>query len=301
MRIPFDELGGTCVFTSEKDSHARSTYESNFSSVHELNSDIVALDSSGFGSVPDHDLMLAGFPCQPFSSAGLRGGFEDTRGTLFFYIMSILIAKRPKVALLENVRGLQSHDKGRTLRVIQDSLAQAGYVVHRKVLNARDYGLPQNRQRLFIVAIRQDILSAHDFSFPMPTHDRDQIRLGEILEEDPESTLTISDRLWQGHLLRRARNSAEGKGFGYQMFTPESKYAATLSARYFKDGSEILIFQGGKNPRMLSVDEARKLQGFPDWFSPSLSRPQAYKQFGNAVPVSVVRAISKEIYQYVGQ
>jgi DNA (cytosine-5)-methyltransferase 1 len=299
FRIPFDELGGKCVFTSEKDSDAIRTYEKNFASEVVMYRDITKLDLDGVEVVPDHDLLIGGFPCQPFSSAGLRGGFEDTRGTLFFYIKLILDARRPKVVILENVRGLRTHDKGRTFRVIIDALEGGGYTTHSKVLNARDFGLPQNRQRLFIVGIRSDIQGAHAFSFPEVTHDRNKLRLGDILDALPDENLTISDRLWSGHQERKHRNRLNGKGFGYQIFNDESKYAATLSARYSKDGSEILISQPQQNPRKLSVTEARKLQGFPDWFLPSESSAQAYKQFGNAVPVPVIRAIALQVLPFL--
>ena len=297
MRIPFESgLGGHCVFTSEMDAAARATYSRYFGiSEEEINRDISILAEENPGSIPDHELLLAGFPCQPFSMAGKRGGFEDTRGTLFFSVANVLRYKQPRVALLENVRGLKSHDHGRTFKIICDTLAELGYIVHVKILNARDFGLPQNRNRLFIVAIRADIEGAFQYEFPRPTHQRNELLVRSILESSVTEKHTISDRLWRGHQERKTRNKADGKGFGYQLFSELSPYTATLSARYYKDGSEILIHQSGKNPRMLSTREAARLQGFPDDFPPADSPAQAYKQFGNAVPVKVVAAIAESL------
>lgn len=299
MRIPFDELGGKCVFTSELDPHAEVVYRRNFPGQHLFNCDIREYDDNP-ELIPNHELLLAGFPCQPFSQAGKRLGFEDTRGTLFFSIASIARAKQPRVILLENVRGLQNHDGGRTLQTILATLDEIGYLSFTKVLNARDFGLPQNRRRLFIVAIRRDVLGAENYLFPLGTVDSDKIKVSDII--DPEAdlpALTISDRLWQGHLARKERNRLAGKGFGYQMVSPDSAYTATLSARYFKDGSEILLHQPERNPRMLSVREAANLQGFPPNFSFSESKKEAYKQLGNAVPVNVIRAISHSLKPYL--
>lgn len=299
MRIPFDEFGGQCVFTSEIDRHAVKTYQANFPGPHEIFGDLELLDSTLLDVVPDHELVLAGFPCQPFSSAGKRGGFEDARGTLFFSILRIIEFRKPKTILLENVRGLKSHDKGNTYKVILGALQDLGYTVHSKVLNARDFGLPQNRERIFIVAIREDIDNSHYFEFPTATHEREELRLGQILESDPDESLVITDRIWEGHKVRRLRNQSLGRGFSYQIFNEESHYSATLSARYYKDGSEILVETEKGNPRKLSVNEAKLLQGFPEWYEPSISNWQAYKQFGNAVPVPVVRAIAKILLNYL--
>jgi DNA (cytosine-5)-methyltransferase 1 len=294
LRIPFDELGGECVFTSEKDPSARETYSLNFPGTHLIDQDISSAD---LNAIPAHDLVLAGFPCQPFSHAGKRQGFADTRGTLFFYIAEIARLHRPKALLLENVKGLLNHDLGNTFKRILETLAELGYKVSYQVLNARDFGLPQNRQRIYIVALRNDVEGM--FGFPKPSHDRDELSLGSVLDAKPDSKLTISDRLWQGHKARKERNTRNGKGFGYQLFGPESKYAATISARYYKDGSEILIEQEGGNPRKLSIDEARRLQGFPEGFRFCQSKVQSYKQCGNAVPVAVVRAIAVNLVKYL--
>jgi DNA (cytosine-5)-methyltransferase 1 len=295
LRIPFDELGGSCVFTSEIDPHARETYNLNFRTSHEIDED---LSKTVLEDLPSHDLILAGFPCQPFSHAGKRHGFADTRGTLFFYIAEIARLHKPKALLLENVKGLLNHDHGNTFKRILETLQELGYKTSYKVLNARDFGLPQNRQRVYIVALRQDL--GREFVFPEATHDREALKLGNILESDYEANLVISDRLWEGHKARKERNRIAGKGFGYQLFTPDSKYASTISARYYKDGSEILIDLGnGSNPRKLSIREASNLQGFPSDFKFCQSRVQAYKQCGNAVPVNVVRALATNLVGYL--
>lgn len=299
MRIAAEDLGANCVFTSEIDKSARETYASNFGiGEDEIFGDITRVRRN---TVPDHDLLLAGFPCQPFSNAGKRQGFRDaTRGTLFFHIAEIVSEKRPKAVLLENVRGLLSQDAGRTYRTITESLSELGYIVHGKLLNARDFGLPQNRVRLFIVALRDDCEGAHNFEFPAPTHSRDSLRLGAILEDDPDPSLFISDRIWESHKLRKQRNREMGRGFGFQIFNRDSLYSATISARYPKDGSEILIDeQDGRNPRKLSAREAFKLQGFPDWFTPNRSYTQATKQAGNSVPVPVVRSVIDQMLVFL--
>jgi DNA (cytosine-5)-methyltransferase 1 len=300
MRIPLDKRGLQCVFTSEIDSAARMTYSKNFGvDEPEIFGDLFQLESIGPESVPDHELIVAGFPCQPFSQAGKREGFADqTRGTLFFSILQIIQIKRPKAVLLENVRGLLSQDKGRSFKIILSSLEEAGYVVSHKVLNARDFGLPQNRQRLFIVALREDVSEkGTPFSFPEPLSSRESLSLGDVLDPYPaDDGLYISDRIWASHQARRARNREIGRGFGYQLFTRDSQYAATISARYYKDGSEILIDErDGRNPRKLSSREAIRLQGFPDWFTPHPSYMHATKQAGNAVPVPVIDAIAEKL------
>jgi DNA (cytosine-5)-methyltransferase 1 len=274
-------------------------YSENFRISHEFNTDVTSTDDN-VEAVPDHDLLLAGFPCQPFSHAGKKMGFEDTRGTLFFSIANIAKQKRPKVLLLENVRGLKSHDKGKTLETIQQTLIEIGYSVHVKILNARDFGLPQNRNRLFIVAIRDDIPGNANYVFPEPQTDPSSLTVAMILEAESDlEKLTISDRLWQGHQERKLRNVAAGKGFGFQLVERESSYTATLSARYYKDGSEILLKQPNRNPRLLSVREAANLQGFPKAFVLHPSKKEAYKQLGNAVPVNVISAIAKTIMPYL--
>ena len=285
MRIPFDELGGECVFTSEIDKFAQKTYEANFDEIPF--GDIKSIEIS---DIPKHDLLLGGFPCQAFSHAGLKKGFNDTRGTLFFNIASILEFHKPKAFLLENVKGLKSHDKGHTFKTIIGTLNEIGYqTIEHTVLNARDFGLPQNRERVFIVGFWNHT----NFNFPEPP--KPNTRLGSILQKRVKEKYTISDKLWTSAIKRRERAIAKGNGFSYKLFNRDSTYTSTLSARYYKDGLEILVEQKDKNPRRLTPLEAKRLQGFPENFEIPVSDAQAYKQFGNAVPVNVVREIAKNI------
>jgi DNA (cytosine-5)-methyltransferase 1 len=294
LRIAFDELGLEAVFSSEIDKFAQKTYFSYFGETPF--GDITKANPE---DIPDHDILLAGFPCQPFSQAGKKEGFADTRGTLFFNIEAILKAKKPKAFLLENVKGLRGHDKGRTFKIISENLSKLGYHFKSEVLKARDFGLPQNRERIFIVGFLDFEKS---FQFQFPVGEQKETKLGNILEESPDEKYTISDKLWAGHQRRKAEHKKKGNGFGYGLFNSNSPYTNTISARYYKDGSEILIEQKGKNPRKLTPYEASQLQGFPKDFvekarENGLSDVQLYKQFGNAVPVSVVREIAKNMME----
>lgn len=288
IRLGFEQAFGDiqCVFTSEIDKHAVTTYQANFGA-EPIWGDITQIDEN---DVPDHDILLAGFPCQPFSQAGLKKGFTDTRGTLFFDIERILLAKRPQAFLLENVKQLKGHDKGRTLQVIIEHLKAAGYNVFYDVLKARDFGVPQNRERIYIVGFLDHNIQ---FEFPKPTEL--PTRVGDILEKKVDDKYTISDRLWAGHQRRKIQNKLNGKGFGYGLFNEHSEYTNTISARYYKDGSEILIEQAGKNPRKLTPREASRLQGFPADYIIPVSDAQSYKQFGNSVCVPVVKAIAEQM------
>jgi DNA (cytosine-5)-methyltransferase 1 len=321
IRIPFQELGGKCVFTSEWDKFSQKSYASNFG---EMPAGDITLVSAA--SIPDHDLLLGGFPCQAFSQAGLKKGFTETRGTMFFEIQRILVEKKPKAFLLENVKQLKGHDKGRTLRTILDFLegnnpqeipddvpmseearkalgTKLNYQVFTKVLRARDFGIPQNRERIFIVGFDKDYYGNDiDFEaiFKWPTPTMTPTRVGDILEESKllDEKYTISDKLWTGHKKRKEEHKEKGNGFGYSLFTQDSPYANTISARYYKDGSEILIDQShlDKNPRKLTPRECARLQGFPENFIVNaVSDAQAYKQFGNSVCVSVIRAIANQM------
>ena len=288
IRIPFQELGGKCVFTSEFDKFAQQTYEANFHEIPE--GDITQIEEK---DIPSHDLLLAGFPCQAFSQAGLKKGFGDTRGTLFFDIARILEYHKPKAFLLENVKGLRSHDGGNTFNTIIRVLErQLQYNIQTEVLNARDFGLPQNRQRLFIVGFRE-FSDSFSFSFPVPP--QTPTRLGNILQKRAKEKYTISDRIWASHKRRKRNARKKGYGFGYSLFDRDSVYTSTISARYYKDGAEVLIQQKNKNPRTLTPREAARLQGFPEDFKIPVSDMQAFKQFGNAVPVNVIRAIAEEM------
>lgn len=289
IRIPFDEIGGKCVFTSEWDKFSQKTYSANFGEMP--HGDITQIDPK---DIPSFDLLLAGFPCQPFSNAGLKKGFGDTRGTLFFNIVKIIEHHKPKAVFLENVKGLLSHDKGNTFATIKKVLEEdLGYRVTYKVHNAKDYGVPQNRQRIYIVALKDD----YDFDFAEAPNI--PVKVGDILEKKVDDKYTISDKLWAGALRRKKEHKAKGNGFGYSLFNAESPYTSTISARYYKDGSEVLIEQKGKNPRKLTPREAARLQGFPESFVIPVSDVQAYKQFGNAVAVPAIRSVAVQLAPYL--
>lgn len=289
IRIPFQELGGKCVFTSEWDKFAQKTYQVNFGDLP--SGDITKIESD---DIPEFDILLAGFPCQPFSQAGLKKGFSDTRGTLFFEIERIIEQKRPQAILLENVKQLRGHDKGRTIAVIKKHIEALGYSFDVDVLRAADFGVPQNRERLFIIGFdKEEFVIDKDYKFPYPIPPKGKTRLGDILEEDVDIKYTISDKLYEGHLRRKKEHAIRGNGFGFSMVNADSSYTNTISARYYKDGSEILIDQGdGRNPRKLTPRECARLQGFDDKYIIPVSDTQAYKQFGNSVAVPVVRAVA---------
>jgi DNA (cytosine-5)-methyltransferase 1 len=327
IRLPFQLNGGKCVFSSEWDKFAQKTYLANFGEIP--HGDITGIQAS---DVPDHDVLLAGFPCQAFSQAGLKKGFNDTRGTMFFEIQRIVAEKKPKVLLLENVKQLRSHDKGNTLRTIESILRgdvdqkipisatlspetqkaltrRLNYWVDHMVLRAADFGVPQNRERVYIVAFDRDVYSDTEirefFKWPVPP--KTPTRLSDILEDlskldDKEDVYTISDKLWLGHQNRKLAHKKRGNGFGYSLFDGESAYTNTLSARYYKDGSEILIDQTlrERNPRKLTPRECARLQGFPEKFLVNaVSKGQMYKQFGNSVCVNVVSAIAVQIISFM--
>ena len=329
IRLPFQQLGGDCVFTSEWDRFAQKTYIANFGDMP--SGDITKIDAT---AIPDHDVLLAGFPCQSFSQAGLKKGFSDTRGTMFFEIQRILAQKRPRAFLLENVKQLRGHDKGRTLETIlailrgehdqavpkdvpmsaeaRHALAdKLNYSVDYKVLRAADFGVPQNRERVFIVGFDKDYFGdnpSFDQLFQWPTAHNTKTKVGDILEDlssiiEEKDRYTISTKLWNGHQKRKSQHKLKGNGFGYTLFDENSEYTNTISARYYKDGSEVLIDQSdlGKNPRKLTPRECARLQGFPDNFIvDAVSQCQIYKQFGNSVCVTVVDAVAQQIVKTMG-
>jgi DNA (cytosine-5)-methyltransferase 1 len=288
IRLGFEDVGGECVFSSEWDKHAQRTYSANFGEVPY--GDITKIKAD---EIPPFDVLLAGFPCQPFSQAGLKKGFGDIRGTLFFDIARIVDHHKPRVVFLENVRNLGTHDKGNTLKVIIGTLEKLGYKVFHKVLNAKDFGLPQNRARIYIIGFKDNV----DFKFPIGP--KTKTRVGDILEKEVDPKHTISDKLWAGHQRRKKEHREKGNGFGYSLFNEESEYTSTISARYYKDGSEILIEQKGKNPRKITRREAARLQGYPESYIIPVSDMQAYKQFGNSVAVPVIKALAKEVSKHL--
>lgn len=294
IRLAFQKQGGLGVFSSEWDKFAAKTYRINFG--EEPHGDITQIKEN---EVPAHHILLAGFPCQPFSQAGLKKGFEDTRGTLFFEIARIIKEKRPQAFLLENVKQLKGHNKGQTLQSILRILDELNYTVSYHVLRAADFGVPQNRERIYIVGFNNDHKGTDvPFEFPKPT--LKPTRVGDIFEQKVDEKYTISDKLYQGHLRRKEEHQRKGNGFGFSLFNADSQYTNTISARYYKDGSEILIDQGpNKNPRKLTPRECARLQGFPEEFIIPVSDTQAYKQFGNSVAVPVVEAIAKQMIEAI--
>ena len=294
LRIPFDALGGECVFSSEIDDSAARTYNNFFN--EKVTGDITVVKES---EIPKHDLLLAGFPCQPFSIAGVsknnslgRGhGFSHaTKGTLFFEVVRILKHHKPKAFLLENVKGLVGHDGGKTFKIIKSVLEEElGYKITHKVINAK-LVVPQNRERIFIVGIRADI--SEDFEFPTFKGEYPKfksIKEKNLSEFDIER-FTLSDHLWAYLKQYKKKHQKSGNGFGFGYVSNEG-ISRTLSARYGKDGSEILVRQKGKNPRKITHIEAKRLMGFPEDFQPHPT--QAYKQFGNAVVPKVVELLPK--------
>ena len=294
MRLAFDHAGGRCVYSSEWNKYSQQTYMANFGEQPE--GDITQVNAA---DIPDHDILVAGFPCQPFSIAGVSKkqslgratGFEDkTQGTLFFDVCRILKEKRPKAFLLENVKNLCSHDKGRTFKVIQESLEELDYEVFYKVLDGQNF-VPQHRERILIVGFdRKRYGREIDFKFNItPVEPRPVIR--DILEPEVDSKYTLSDKLWIYLQNYAAKHKAAGNGFGYGI-APLDGVSRTLSARYYKDGSEILIEQDGRNPRRLTPRECARLQGFPDDFKIPVSDTQAYRQFGNSVVVPLMANVA---------
>ena len=295
FRIALEKLGGKCVFSSEWDRHAKETYFQNYGEVPFGDvTKFTQTETSKYiptKNIPNHDILCGGFPCQPFSQAGRQLGFEDARGTLFFDILTIAKERRPKVLFLENVKRLKGHDKGRTFKVICNALREIGYKVYAKVVRAYDHGVPQNRERIFLVAFA----NALDFKFPVNSRHALYKNVGEILESKPDPKYTISDRMWHGHKRRLQEHRKKGNGFGYSLFRARDEYVNTISARYWKDGSEILIDQGRDNPRILTPREAARIQGYPEEFKPHISRRHAYQQFGNSVAVPVIQSIGESI------
>jgi DNA (cytosine-5)-methyltransferase 1 len=292
-RLGFERAGCKCVFSSEWDKYSQITYEANYcekplGNIREIPSE----------SIPDHDILVAGFPCQPFSISGVSKknslgkphGFSDlTQGTLFFEIKRILRDKQPQAFLLENVKNLKNHDNHRTFKVITDVLAnELGYTIYNAVIDADKY-VPQHRERIYIVGFREP----RQFSFPNDVI-KNKPKLVDILEKKVPDKYTLTDHLWKYLQQYSIKHKEKGNGFGYGLADLQGK-TRTLSARYYKDGSEILIPQEGNIPRRLTPRECARLMGFPESFKIPVSDTQAYKQFGNSVVVPVVYSIAKEI------
>ncbi|MDR3429877.1 MULTISPECIES: DNA (cytosine-5-)-methyltransferase [Silvimonas] len=317
IRKAFEQEGGRCVFTSEWDSYAQKTYHANYPDGQTLNGDITKVPED---EIPAHDVLLAGFPCQPFSIAGvskknslgrLHGFADATQGTLFFDVARIIAARRPRAFVLENVKNLHSHDKGRTFDVILRTLREElGYHVHYRIIDGQHW-VPQHRERIVIVGFREptpfnwdllnlpakgetrmaQILHRTDGTEPVLTHDGDKFFDHKSGQINPKYILT--DKLWAYLQNYAEKHRAKGNGFGFGLVT-ENSVARTLSARYYKDGSEILVSRGeGNNPRRLTPRECARLMGYPDDFVIPVSDTRAYKQFGNSVVVPVFREVAR--------
>lgn len=303
LRLGFESVGGHCVFTSEWDAKAQETYAKNFRDNHPIGGDIRQFSAQP-QLIPEHDVLLAGFPCQPFSIAGVskknalgrpHGFLCDTQGTLFFDVAQIIAHHRPAAFVLENVKNLERHDKGRTFATIMNVLEnELGYHVQKQVISSHHW-VPQKRERIFIVGFRDK----SEFNFKVLDLPEGGPTLGSILQanEEVDPKYTLTPRLWNYLQAYKSKHEAKGNGFGYGLFGSDD-VARTLSARYYKDGSEILIRQAGSRPRRLTPLECARLMGFDRgdrrWHIP-VSDTQAYKQFGNAVVVPVVEFLANSI------
>lgn len=295
MRLAYESVGGYCVYSNEWEKYCQQTYLANFG--EQPDGDITKIDAN---SIPDHDVLVAGFPCQPFSIAGVSKknslgratGFEDkTQGTLFFDVCRILKTKRPKAFMLENVKNLCSHDRGRTFKIILESLEELDYEVFYKILDGQSF-VPQHRERILIIGYdRKRFGNDISFDFNLIPVEPKPV-MNDILEKEVDARYTLSDKLWQYLQEYAEKHKAAGNGFGYGI-APRDGISRTLSARYYKDGSEILIEQPGQNPRRLTPRECARLQGFPDTFKIVVSDTQAYKQFGNSVVVPLMSAVAE--------
>jgi DNA (cytosine-5)-methyltransferase 1 len=310
FRIGLEAAGGKCVYSIERDSHARQTYLANFG--HEPDSaDVVPfadLVERGDASLPPYHLLAAGFPCQPFSIAGVskknslgraHGFADETQGTLFFELVRLIRVSQPPILLLENVKNLLHHDGGRTITVIEGALDELGYTISKSVVDAQHW-VPQHRERVFIVGLRRELYGDEPFRFPSKT-DRPQRQThfwGDVVRESDGdmSSFTLSEKLWSYLQEYKAKHRAAGNGFGYGLVGEEPEaISRTLSARYYKDGSEVLVPTGGPRPRMLSPRECARLMGFGDHYKTAISEQQAYRQFGNAVVPVAVEWVAQEM------
>jgi len=298
FRIAFERAGGKCVFSSDYDKFSQQTYEANFG--ERPHGDI---HSVAVADIPAHDILCAGFPCQPFSIAGVskklslgrKHGFDDEKqGNLFFSIAEILDFHRPEAFVLENVKNLKGHDGGKTFDIIYRTLTEAlGYTVYHKIIDAKSV-VPQHRERIFLVGFREWRY------FDYPQFPDKGPKLDSILEPKPDPKYTLTDHLWNYLQNYAAKHRAAGNGFGFGLVT-ENDTTRTLSARYHKDGSEILIAQSRKNPRRLTPRECARLMGYPETYKVVVSDTQAYRQFGNSVVVPVVERIAQSVARTLSQ
>jgi len=301
FRIAMQKLQGECVFSSEWDKMAQRTYYANFGEIPF--GDITKPETKQW--IPDKfDIICGGFPCQPFSIAGVskknslgrKHGFEDEKqGNLFFHVAEIIEKHRPRAFFLENVKNLVSHDKGNTFKVIKETLLDLNYSFHFKVLNGKHF-VPQNRERTFMVGFDKKIFNGKEkFEFPeLPQADK---KIKDILEKKVDPKYTLTDHLWKYLQDYSKKHKEKGNGFGFGLVDLNG-ISRTMSARYYKDGSEILIPQKDKNPRRLSIRESARLQGYPEHFIvDAVSMNQGYKQFGNSVVMPLIEAIGEKIVE----
>lgn len=302
FRLALDKLGLKCVFSNDYDKHACTTYSANFGEI--LNKDIHEVSAE---EIPNFDLLCGGFPCQPFSlagvskknSLGVKHGFDDKKqGNLFFEIIRIVKHHKPKVLFLENVKNLKSHDKGETWKVIKSELENTGYYVFDKIIDGKYY-VPQHRERIYIVCFNKKEYPKIKFEFP--SYPKKRIyELKDIISDEVEEKYTLTNHLWNYLQNYKKKNEEKGNGFGFGLINRyNDKYTRTISARYHKDGSEVLIEQKNKNPRRLTPKESSKLQGFPDNFIIPVSDTQAYRQFGNSVVMPAILATAEKIFQTI--
>jgi DNA (cytosine-5)-methyltransferase 1 len=312
FRLAFQNLGGKCVFTSEWDKYSKKTYEANFGEVPF--GDITKKETKNY--IPDgFDVLCAGFPCQSFSIAGKRGGFEDTRGTLFFDVAEIIKKKKPKAFFLENVKGLRSHDKGKTLATILNTLREDldYFVPEPQIINAKEFGVPQNRERIFIVGFRKD-LGITEFEYPKPT--KEEVILSDILEDKEVSVKYYLSTTYVDTLRRhRARHESKGNGFGYEIIPNSGTANAVVCGGMGRERNLVLDdrltnftpithIKGKVNRegiRKMTPREWARLQGFPEEFKIVVSDAQAYKQFGNSVAVPAIQATAKNIIEKLNE
>ena len=317
IRLGFESIGAKCVYSSEWNKYSQQTYNANFVDENPIDGDITQVDAR---DIPDHDVLLAGFPCQPFSLAGVSkknslgkstGFLDETQGTLFFDVARIIKEKQPQCFLLENVKNLVSHDHGRTFEVIQKTLTdELGYSIKYKIIDGQAW-VPQHRERIIIVGFKEN----NDFSFDLVKEPDKKRVLNDILHPedgteqmempytvDTQGTVNpkyiLSDKLWAYLQNYAAKHRALGHGFGYGLADREG-VSRTLSARYYKDGAEILIPRKDGNPRRLTPRECARLMGFPDTFKIVCSDAQAYRQFGNSVVVPMIASITKAMTPFI--
>lgn len=319
LRLAMESIGGHCVFTSEWDKYARKTYEANFRDNREIEGDIRDIDAA---TIPEHTVLCAGFPCQPFSIAGVskknalgrKHGFEcDAQGTLFYDVIRVLKHHTPPAFLLENVKNLRSHDRGKTYQVIIGALEELGYTVRERVIDAKHF-LPQHRERIVLVGFLED--TGFDFD-ALVLPEKGRIKMRSVLhpEDGSEKTerhytvgedaavsskYTLTDHLWQYLQDYAAKHKSAGNGFGFGLVGADDT-CRTLSARYYKDGSEILVAREAGNPRRLTPRECARIMGYPEDFviPEGVSDTQAYKQFGNSVAVPVFREVARIMAPYI--